>query len=472
MSVSNPYDQAFASFEALLSKWKGAYVCSVHSYVAVKKQEGPRLLFGRILLKPIRDGINETPFQFETEHIVAGRFVRVTTPEANAALIANAKCGQMDTGEGFVSLSTDSPGSVSAYFAPIYHPLISDGSRLPSLIVHGTAKHSVLVPEGDSRQIDWEMKSADMPFDSLDELLGHCGLPTLMQIGDSTTLEIVARSPAEIGGASTIDGIEANIECRAAEGLDVAKLRLGYRIFQKDQQVNRGSVVGDVFQWRKENNINVASHRIQVGEAPLLQAFLSYDRSTLHQGWITDPKKHLNPRHAIHQVFDQDLDLLRRMLIKPETDKPYVFEGAVSTLLTLLGFTVVNYGRIPKLQKGPDIISLTPSGHVGVVECTVGILSENDKLAKLVQRTKLIKEKLVDSGYGHLQLQPAIVTPLSRDEVAADLTAAGNHGIAVICKKELENALNQIALPPNADRVFQDAKRLIPGSDQQSFLPQ
>jgi hypothetical protein len=58
-------------------------------------------------------------------------------------------------------------------------------------------------------------------------------------------------------------------------------------------------------------------------------------------------------------------------------------------LLTLLGFSVANYGRIPKLQKGPDIIAITPSGHVGVVECTVGLINESDKLAKLVQRTAL-----------------------------------------------------------------------------------
>ena len=410
--MSFPYDQAFAGFEALLSAWRGAHICSVHSYVAVKGPEGNRLLFGRILLEPTRDGVNDTPFQFETEHINAGRFVKVATPESIAGFIAKAKAGQMDTDKGFVSLATDSSGSISGYFAPIYHPLISDGPRLPSLIVHGIAKHNVLVTAGDSRQFDWEMKAADAPFDSLDELLGHCALPTLMQIGDSTTLEIVARTPAVVGANSAINGSEAVIECR----------------------------------------------------------FLSYDRISLHQWWVTDPKKHLNPWQAIHQIFDQDLELLSKMLLKPETDKPYAFESAVSTLLTLLGFSVANYGRIPKLQKGPDIIAVTPSGHVGIIECTIGLINENDKLAKLVQRTTLIKEKLADARYGHLQLQSAIVTPLSREEVAADLAAAGGHGIAVVCKQEIENALNRVGFPPNADRMFQDVKNLVPASDQPSLF--
>jgi len=46
------------------------------------------------------------------------------------------------------------------------------------------------------------------------------------------------------------------------------------------------------------------------------------------------------------------------MLLTPETDKPYAFEGAVSTLLGLLGFSVANYGRIPKLQKGPMVTTV------------------------------------------------------------------------------------------------------------------
>jgi hypothetical protein len=396
--------------------------------------------------------------------------VKVATLEATSELIEKAMVGQMDIGEGITSLATDTSNPIRPYFAPIYHPLISEGPRLPSLIVHGIAKHNLLVTAGDSRQFDWEVKAADAPFDSLDELLGHCGLPTLMQLGDSTTLEIVTRTPAVVGANSSINGSEAVIECRIAKALDPGKLRLGYRILQKDQQIVRGSVTGDSFEWREEKDLKIAFHRISVAEASVLQAFLSYDRISLHQWWVTDPKKHLNPWQAIHQIFDQDLELLRKMLLKPETDKPFAFESAVSTLLTLLGFSVANYGRIPKLQKGPDIIAVTPSGHVGIIECTIGLINENDKLAKLVQRTTLIKEKLADGRYGHLQLQSAIVTPLSREEVAADLAAAGAHGIAVVCKQEIENALNRVGFPPNADRMFEDAKNLVPASDQPSLF--
>lgn len=460
----------FENFGALLSLWEGAYQRAVYSYLAVKTPEGPRLLFGRILFEPSRVGIVEAPFNFETEHVIAGRAITGATANDIATAIQGAEAGKMRVAGGDVSLATDSGGSFSIYFAPIYHPFLSEGPRLPSLLVRGISKHNLLSMAVDARQLDWQLRAADVPFDTLDELSSYCGLPTLGQMGDSTTLEIVARSPAWISNSSTIIGGEAVVECYAAKALSVGKLRLGYKIFRKDQQVDRASVSGDGFEWRDENDVRMGSCRIAVGEAALLQTFLSYNGNSLHQWWVTDPQKHLNPRHAIHQIFDPDLEILRKLLQKVEMDKVYNFENAVSTLLSVLGFSVINYGRIPKLQKGPDIIAISPLGHIGVVECTVGLLDENDKLAKLVQRTKLVREKLAEAGYGYLQLQPVIVTPLSKNEVAANLEAAAKHGIAVVCKEDIEELLNQVGLPPNADRLFQNAKRLVPSSGQGSLF--
>lgn len=464
--MSSPNEQDSNSFRALVSAWEDAYVCAVYAYVAVKIPNESRLLYGRIVLEPTRSGVSETPLKYETEHIVAARFVKAIGGNELDTIITNAKLGTMEaSGGGTLSLASETSGNVSTYFAPIYHPFISDGPRTPSLLVRGLAKHGLFGMAVNPAQLDWELRGADAPFESLDELLGHCGLPMSAQSGDMTTLEVIAKSPALIGTGSVVARGDAVIECRAARGLDVGRLRIGYRILDGSAPVVRGSVTGDTLQWQLEGDVQVAFHRVPVGQALLVQVFLSYGRVSLHQWWITDPTKHLNPRHAIHQAFDQDQELLRKMLFTPETDKPYAFEGAISALLSLLGFSVANYGRIPKLQRGPDIIAVTPLGHVAVVECTVGLLNENDKLAKLVQRTKLVKVKLAEAGYGRLEIQSMIVTPLPRDEVTADVEVAGEHGIAVICKGDLERMVSQVALPPNADRLFADSKRLIPGSN-------
>lgn len=467
--MNSQQEQYFLDFESLLSLWAEAYHCAVISYVGLKTAQGPRLLFGRVLLEPTRTGVSETHFRFETEHLIAARFVSGATPADIKSFLVKARNGEILAIDGTTSIPIQADGNLSTFFSPIHHPFVSEGPRLPSLRVSGASKHNLTASVADSRVLDWELKAAEVPFDNLDELLGQCNLPTQMQMGDSTMLEIVAKSPVTISDASTITGSDAVIECRLATALDIGKLRLGYKVLHKDS-VERESVSGSAFDWRQEGGIKVGTYRMSVGDASLLQTFVSYAGVSHHQWWVTDPQKRLNPRHAIHQIFDEDLELLRRMLLKPETDKPYVFENAVSTLLNLLGFSVSNYGRIPKLQKGPDIVAISPAGHVVVVECTVGLLDENDKIAKLVQRAKLIRDKLNSAGYGFLQLQAVIVTPLSRDEVTANLETAGKHDIAVVCKEDIEEMLSQVNLPPNADRLFEDAKRLVPNSRQDSFF--
>lgn len=467
--MNNQQEQYFSNFESLLSLCAGAYQCAVISYVGLKTAQGTRLLFGRILLEPDRSSVRETAFRFETEHVIAARFVSGATPTNIKSFLAKARNGEILTVDGATNLSIQSDGNLSVFFSPIYHPFVSEGPRLPSLRVSGTSKHNLIVSVFDFRVLDWELKAAEAPFESLDELLNQCSLPTQMQIGDSTTLEIVATSPVLISDVSAINGNDAVIKCRLSMALDIEKLRLGYKVLHKDS-VQRESVSGTALSWRQEGDIKVGIFRVPVGDASLLQAFVSYAGVSHHQWWVTDPKKRLNPRHAIHQVFDEDLELLRRMLLEPETDKPYEFENAVSTLLNLLGFSVSNYGRIPKLQKGPDIIAISPAGHVGVVECTVGLLGKNDKLAKLVQRLKLISDKLNTAGYKFLQLQAVIVTPLSRNEVTADLETAGKNNITVVGKEDIEAMLRQVNLPLNADRLFENSKTLVPNAAQGSLF--
>lgn len=464
----------FSNFHALLTSWAGAYPFSMISYVSVKTAKGPRLLFGRILLLPSCTLAKDTPFRFETEHILAARFVSDMTAADVAQSLEKAKTRLIPTVDDAMTIELERNGYFSAHFDPISSPFFSvpEGKRSPCLVLHGMPRYTLLSNCLGSRPLDrlnWELKAADMPFDNLDELLTYCGLPKMMQMGDSTVFEVVASPPGWIGDGSTIRNGEASIECHVASALDIGKVKLGYETFPKDSG-KRASIDGSVLEWRHEGDIKIGTHRIQVGKAPELQAFLSYESFCLHQLRVWDPQKHLNSRHAIHQVFDKNLDFLRRTLLEPKPNKADAFEGAVSACFHLFGFSAVNYGRILRLQDGPDIIAMTPTGNVLVIECTLGLLDKNDKLAKLVQRTTVIKEKLASAGYDHLQIQSAIVTPLSRDEVAANLKIAEEHGIAVICKEEIIKLLDQVSLPPDPERIFEDLKGLVPGVHKGSFF--
>ncbi len=464
-SLGNLNAPALSGFEALLSLWKDAYQCAIVSSVGLKTSGGPRLLFGRVVFEPSRIGINESDFIFETGHVIAKRSVVNASWPMIQDFLAKLKSGGTSWFNSAEVPELERDMSHFAYFDPIQHPLITEGPRLPTLRLSGCQKHDLFVKSADIRHLDWELKAANIPFDILDDLLTHCNLPILSQMGDMTTLELIAKAPALISAESTITGDKARIECRIAAALNTRKMRIGYKIFHQGS-VTRGIIEGSKFKWRQESDIKIGVCRIPIGPGSLVQTFLSYNGIALHQWWISDPRRPLNPRDAIHQVFDKDLEVLKKVLSDPESGKEHSFEGAVSVLFDLLGFSIANYGRIPKLQQGPDIVAITPLGNIDVIECTLGLLDKNDKLAKLVQRTMLISNKLALVGFGRLQVQPVIVTPLPRREITANLEDAGKYNIAVICKENIDGFLTQVSLPPNADRLFDEIKRLVPDVDE------
>ena len=128
----------------------------------------------------------------------------------------------------------------------------------------------------------------------------------------------------------------------------------------------------------------------------------------------------------------------------------------------LLGFSVAHMGITKLLSEGPDILASTPSGNLLVVECTIGLLNEGNKLAKLTRRTILIKEKLMAAGYSHLIVQPVITTALVRNSVQTELEDAGKAGIAVICKEELDSLLNESTILPDPEDLLKRSAQLIP----------
>jgi hypothetical protein len=273
------------------------------------------------------------------------------------------------------------------------------------------------------------------------------------------------KAPGQIVTArSAIKSGNCLIECRIAKALDLGKVKIGYRIFRNEDIIARESARGDTFEWIEESDQKLGRCRVRAVDAPVLEAYLSYDGIPLDQLSIADPEKHLNSRHAIHQLFDPPMEALREMLLPAEGDKGKNFEGAVAILLTLLGFSVSHYGHFPKLREGADIIAATPSGHTAVVECTTGLLSQKNHIAKLVTRSHSIREKLDNSGYTGIRVQPVIVTSLSRGRVEGDLEVAKEHRVAVLCREDLENALNRVALRPDAEQFFGNFEKLIPAA--------
>ena len=145
---------------------------------------------------------------------------------------------------------------------------------------------------------DWDLKAADQPFDSLDELFTHLGIPTSQQAGDSAALEIIGSSPVLIADNSKITAGSAQVKCRVAETADIGKIKFGYKIVHTNS-VERASITGDAFEWIIDGPSKLGTAIVPTKDAPWLQGFLSYDGVSLHQWWIDDPEKRPNQRHAL-----------------------------------------------------------------------------------------------------------------------------------------------------------------------------
>ncbi len=463
-SVENEQREA-KEFMDLISRWKEGYRIATCSYVALRISTGPRLLLGRVFFSIGHAG---RELKVESEHLTAGREAVALGAGDIDKIVARAIDGKMSVGQAEVALFNERGGSLSMWFAPVYHPLVKAGPRLPTLIMRGATKHEVMssIPI-DEQKLDWELKAGEIPYDSLQELLVELELPPLWQMGDSTAIELIANPPCNIRPDSYLVNGTGMVRCGLTKGLDRSKLAIGIKVVDRNS-LRRFQMEGSELQWDDEDESSVCTLNFPAGEAPLYQAFLNYDGLALEQRWVLDPQKHLNFRQALFEQIDPDLEYLKQALAGQGRHKSEDFERAVTLLLALLGFSTAHFGQISVLREAPDSIALTPAGNIGIVECTIGMLNENNKLAKLSRRTTLFKERLAASGYQHATVQPVIITALPKREIEAELNEAQRNGIAVVCKEELDSLLNQAKFTPNPEALFFQAVQSVSKAQTQT----
>jgi hypothetical protein len=179
---------------------------------------------------------------------------------------------------------------------------------------------------------------------------------------------------------------------------------------------------------------------------------------------MADPSSLPNARKAAYALFDRDLEVLRDYLwenSQPRKNPQRDFEDGVATLLFVLGFASVNMGGIQRLQDAPDCLCCTPSGDYAIVECTTGHPDRDDKLSKLFTRAQGLRGTLDRSGLQERRLLPVLVTAMGRPEIPqTELDKAAQMKIVVVCREDLESALQRADFGESADRIFADGVEL------------
>jgi hypothetical protein len=127
----------------------------------------------------------------------------------------------------------------------------------------------------------------------------------------------------------------------------------------------------------------------------------------------------------------------------------------------MLGFAPVQIDVGGKTQGAVDLLVCAPNNTFILLECTTGVLKAEGKLANLVARTERVRRLFRDNGHNSLVL-PAMVSPLTIAELAADLSAAAEHGIAVISKERLDELTRRSEQPSDAVAILRQIEGFVP----------
>lgn len=435
-------------FFSTIDPWIKAYSNIGLSYFAVRKDGEINLLQARLFLNIAPSTIS--PTRIETVSMLAGYFNFTELGMKLRDFVERlVKDGEIDTPLGQFKFPSEKEGEYSANFDPFHQEGIASGSRLSVLKIRGASKYTFI----EQTKFDWELKAAPKPFDSLDELL------SILALGggrdDSANIEIVAYRVVEINFNSVISSAEAKPSIFLAKSLKKSKCQIGYRVFLHGNIVDRGSIQGSDLTWTERDAYLHGEGWFVIPQGAALHCVASYDGYAHHQGWIADPNNFQNSRRVLLEESHGGLAILRSYLFEEQRrgKDGRDFEFGVAWLMWMLGFSPSQVGGTENTSDAVDMVATTPSGNILIVECTTGLL-KSDKVAKLIERSELIRKRLVSSGNHHLKVQPVIVTSKPKDEVKAYIEEVQNKGIAVVTKENLETALSQTIVLPNSEIIF------------------
>ncbi len=441
------------AFFAAIAPCRAAYTEACLSFAALRVAEGFSIIQGRLYLAPVK--VNVPTGFVETPHIWAGSFDLGELGKTPSEAIADLLAGRLETPIRPLLFPGNSSGDHGGYFQDFHPDGLQSQERLPAVTLLGGSLQEALVQP----QLDWEMKAAEQPHETLQELLYTYKLGNLR--ADVATIEVAALRVVNVDLGTRITGNRATLSLRKATQLPREKAAIGYRSLNKTN-AQRGILRGTDLDWRVEDDVEIGSGTVEVEPASAVHAYGIYDGVAHHQGWIFDPENAQNARRAAYEAFDAGLPTLTELLSKTSgRGNRREVEAAVGWLLWMLGFSVAHLGDTSKMQDGPDLIATTQTGHFAVIEITTGVLKADNKLAHLVDRTEAVRRRLQSSNNAGARVMPVIVTTKSRMEVRADLEQAERLGVLVITREVLETATTRTLVQPDADRIFAEGEQTI-----------
>lgn len=207
MAIPEHTRQAIERFFAAIEPRLEAYSRSTFSYVAVRRGAAFLLVKGILSLNT-----GTLPSKaFRSENLCAGRCQLETVAPSPRAFVEQLLQGEIRTPDELVFPLGN--GGYHAGYAPFHAGGLQVQGRTNVLTIAG-AERGI---EGSQLELDWELKAAAVPYDSLNELFAEFGLGVLT--ANVATVEVVAHYVAAVDAASTVEGKQVILRARLAHGL-------------------------------------------------------------------------------------------------------------------------------------------------------------------------------------------------------------------------------------------------------------
>lgn len=430
-----------------IEEWLPAYnAASSFGYVALVEDNALIVRAGRLLLNTAPSD-HERGFLRSTS-IVAGHVDLTVLGLSPAEFLKQLTIEGIETSGGRLHLPPDGD-AYSSFYLPIQGDRLSPTSNRVSML-YITGRRQVQMPP--PHVVDWELRAASPPFDSEQELAVHFGAGIAQ--GDACSIEVLASEVTRLHDSSRVANGVATVRACLAKGLSPEKFSLGYRVLSHGRPSTRGVLRAENLTWSDLSGILVAQAEVPVEPQQSIHCFARYAGVCHHHQSFADPSNSHNALREMYGLFDDGMRHLSAFLKQEGKSDQNDFEAGVSFLLWMLGFQIVLMGGTPKTKEAPDLIAVTPSGDVLVVECTTGLLKAQDKMAKVFERAGRVRRRLDASGNSSRRVLSVEVTALVKEDLKVEFEAARTQGIVVLAQEDLLGMLERTTLHADADAFF------------------
>lgn len=307
--------------------------------------------------------------------------------------------------------------------------------------------------------IDSQLRTNDLPFDGLPDLISWLGLREPHPSEVTPSINIYVNPPVDIViDACKLQNDDFSLVLHAHPRFDVARMHLAVRAAPGKALSGRKQVAQDIL-WNTESKERLEGFaRVSLEHADSALAMLQIGETTVRRQWFLDPVKSRNSRLMASQLFDKDLRMIRLAVL--ESQDAGRFEKGIAALLFILGFSPATQVE----TDSPDLIVTTPGGKVILIECTLRVADFGQKVGKLVDRCRALS-KVFKSSEHYAPVYGALVCSLPKDQIASHFGVLEDNRIFLVTKDDLHSAFNRIQFPSDPDELISSAEKKFSQKD-------